>query len=280
MGLFGRGKPAKNNNHAPEKPAKPAGSRKPTGSAKPAGSRKPAKTEKMVLNHPQIGEVTVARNPRAKRITISVRPPSGIVRLTLPVRVSAQEGMRFLESKREWIAAAQERARTKALSQPIVPPYSTRSHTLEFRQDEIMNIRINIVPGLIKVTYPKALCHTDERVQAAVRKGIEEAWRIEAQELLPRRTAEIARELGFRYKSVRVRNTVSKWGSCSVRDDISLSLHLMRLPDELVDYIIIHELCHTVHKNHGPQFHALLDRHTDGRHAILRKQLRAYTTRW
>jgi len=79
---------------------------------------------------------------------------------------------------------------------------------------------------------------------------------------------------------VRIRNTVSKWGSCSTRNDISLSLHLMRLPDRLIDYIILHELCHTVHHNHGPQFHALLDRLTGGNHAELQREIRQYRTRW
>ena len=188
--------------------------------------------------------------------------------------------MRFLESKQDWIVAAIGRVRAKSAPVVIAPPYSTRFHSLELRQAEIANIRVRISDGLITVTYPHSLPHTDGAVQKAIKKGIEEAWRIEAKELLPRRMAEIARSHGFRYNGVTIRNTVSKWGSCSARDDISLSVHLMRLPDHLIDYIIIHELCHTVHKNHGPQFHALLNKHTAGQHPVLRKQLRAYNTRW
>ena len=188
--------------------------------------------------------------------------------------------MRFLDSKQEWVLAALERARRKSAPVIISPPYSTRFHSLELRGADIPNIRVRIAEGRITVTHPPTLLLTGEYVQKAIKKGIEEAWRIEAKGLLPHRTAEIARTLGFRYNSVTIRNTVSKWGSCSARNDISLSVHLMRLPDHLIDYIIVHELCHTIHKNHGPQFHALLDLHTAGRHPALRKQLRAYNTRW
>ena len=52
------------------------------------------------------------------------------------------------------------------------------------------------------------------------------------------------------------------------------------LPDRLIDYILIHELCHTLHRNHGPAFHALLDRMTEGKHRLLQKELRDYSTRW
>lgn len=236
-------------------------------------------TTKSIIEYPEIGEVTVARNPRARRISVSVRPP-GVVRLTLPAAVSMQDGLRFLGSKREWIAAARERIRLKTTPIVIATPYSTRMHTLELRAADISVLRVRIADGRITVSHPHSLSCSDESVQAAIKKGIEEAWRIEAKELLPGRVAAIARRLGLRYNSVSVRNTVSKWGSCSARNDLSLSIHLMRLPDVLIDYIIIHELCHTVHKNHGPQFHALLDTLTDGEHQALRRQLRAYHTRW
>lgn len=65
----------------------------------------------------------------------------------------------------------------------------------------------------------------------------------------------------------------SKWGSCTARGDINLSLYLMMLPDELIDFVLLHELCHTVHHNHSAQFHALLDRLCEGNEKALSKQL-------
>ena len=163
---------------------------------------------------------------------------------------------------------------------PIAPPFFTRHHTLQLYPDNNAKIRIRISQGVIAIHHPSSLPYDSKEVQEAIHKGIEEAWRIEAQNYLPDRTDHIAKQLGLQYGTVTIRNTRSRWGSCSVRNDISLSLHLMKLPDILIDYVIIHELCHTIHKNHGPQFHQLLDHLTGGKDRELRRQLKAYSTRW
>ena len=68
----------------------------------------------------------------------------------------------------------------------------------------------------------------------------------------------------------------SRWGSCSYQNNINLNLHLVRFPEYLSDFIICHELCHTVHKNHGPQFHALLNEIV-GNEKLLNKEVKNYT---
>ena len=87
-----------------------------------------------------------------------------------------------------------------------------------------------------------------------------EQLRREAMVVLPSRVAELAVRTGLQYRSVTIRATRSKWGSCNGRNDLSLSLYLMTLPEHLRDFVILHELCHTVHHDHSPRFHALLDR--------------------
>ncbi|MCD8073131.1 MAG: M48 family metallopeptidase, partial [Alistipes sp.] len=166
-------------------------------------------------------------------------------------------------------------------AETILPPYKTRSHELVTVADPGARCpSVRIAAGKVVVTYPAGMEPGGEAVQAAIKKGICEALRIEAKLLLPPRLRELALRTGLDFRKVAVRNTVSKWGSCSAQNDISLSLHLMRLPDHRIDYILIHELCHTVHKNHGPDFHRLLDRLTGGRHAALRREMRSYHTRW
>jgi predicted metal-dependent hydrolase len=231
------------------------------------------------VNHPVLGDITISKTKRARRITLSVRP-SGVVRLSIPPWVSTKEGMRFVDSKAQWVQAALTRYAEKNPAEVIEMPYSTRTHHLELFPGNADAISVRIKDGVIRVSYPLEEDYRDPEVQAAIKKGILEAWRAEAKSYLPERVAALASKHGFKAGKVSVRNTVSKWGSCSPRNDISLSLHLMRLPDHLIDYIILHELCHTVHKNHGPRFHALLDEHTGGRHKSLNKELRSYNTRW
>ena len=96
---------------------------------------------------------------------------------------------------------------------------------------------------------------------------------------LPPRVAAIAARTGLKYGRLSIRAARSKWGSCSGRNDISLSLFTMLLPEHLRDYVIIHELCHTVHHNHSPRFHALVDALTGGREHQLDRELKGYRIR-
>ena len=94
---------------------------------------------------------------------------------------------------------------------------------------------------------------------------------------LPGRMARLTEATGLRCEKLTIRASRTKWGSCSGRNHISLSLYLMTLPEVLRDFVILHELCHTVHHNHSPRFHALLNRLTGGREKELSRELRRYT---
>jgi hypothetical protein len=96
---------------------------------------------------------------------------------------------------------------------------------------------------------------------------------------LPERAARLSRQTGLRYEKLTVRAARTKWGSCSGKGSISLSLFLMTLPEHLRDFVIIHELCHTVHHDHSPRFHALVDRLTGGHEKALSRELRAFSIR-
>ena len=99
--------------------------------------------------------------------------------------------------------------------------------------------------------------------------------RKQAKAYLPGRLAELAAQHGFSYNQVRIKHNVSNWGSCSVKKNINLNLNLMRLPAELRDYVMLHELCHLKYMNHGKEFHALLESVCPN-HKALRRQLRDY----
>ena len=81
-----------------------------------------------------------------------------------------------------------------------------------------------------------------------------------ARKKLANRLQELASKNGFTYKKVTIRNQRTRWGSCSTKNNISLNIKLVRLPDELIDYVILHELVHTRIKNHGKAFWAELNR--------------------
>ncbi len=103
-----------------------------------------------------------------------------------------------------------------------------------------------------------------------------EALRQQAKAWLPPRADELAAQTGLGFRSITIRATRSKWGSCNAKGDISLSLYLMTLPVHLRDYVIIHELCHTVHHDHSKRFHDLVNSLVGGREKELQKELRQY----
>ncbi|MBP3482134.1 MAG: M48 family metallopeptidase [Alistipes sp.] len=184
---------------------------------------------KTIFEHPVLGEITLSKSLRARRISISVRP-SGAVRLSYPHLVATRQALAFLESKVEWIEDTRRRLADKYSERPTFTAEET------------------------------------------------EAMRAAAKRTLPQRVEFFARKFGFRYGRVTIRAARSKWGSCTSENNISLSLFLMALPEHLRDYVIIHELCHTVHHNHSPKFHALADRCMGGNEKELRRELRKFST--
>ena len=86
-----------------------------------------------------------------------------------------------------------------------------------------------------------------------------DAMRRQAQAQLPGRLAELAARYGFTYNRVAIKHNASNWGSCATKGNINLNLNIMRLPKVLQDYVLIHELCHLRHPDHGHGFHLLLE---------------------
>lgn len=181
-----------------------------------------------------VGEISLVRSRRARRITLTVRP-TGLVRLTVPCGVSRARALAFAETKVAWIASARQRVAARQAAVPPLPPEAERERIEELRR----------------------------------------AARVD----LPPRVERIARMFGFSYGRITIRASRTKWGSCSFRNDLSLSLYLMALPERLRDYVIVHELCHTVHHDHSPRFHALVDRCLGGQERAPDRELKSYVIR-
>lgn len=94
-------------------------------------------------------------------------------------------------------------------------------------------------------------------VELTVKELIE--LRREAAEYLPGRLAEFASRYSFKYSALRLKHNKTNWGSCSSKGNINLNISLMRVPPLLRDYVILHELCHLRHPDHGRGFHLLLE---------------------
>ena len=98
----------------------------------------------------------------------------------------------------------------------------------------------------------------------------------QARGVLIGRLEQMARIHHLPYGKVSIKNQKTKWGSCSSKNSINLNINLVRLPDQLRDYVILHELVHTRFKNHGKEFWAELNRVLSGGAKELARKLRKY----
>ncbi|MCK5170992.1 MAG: DUF45 domain-containing protein, partial [Bacteroidales bacterium] len=155
--------------------------------------------------------------------------------------------------------------------------FNTRYKKLLISKDQDDKVKTRITSDLIVIKYPKDTKVTNPKIQEIIKATIIKALRIEAKEYFPKRTLQIAEKHNLKFNKVFIKNAKTLWGSCSAVNNINLNLHLLRLPDHLIDYVIIHELCHTVEKNHGKRFWKLMDTIL-GDAKKLSKELRSYST--
>ena len=207
--------------------------------------------------------------------------PFGDIELVVPERGNEKEAISFLITKKEWIRKTLKKLSEKEKKLTLFDEntvFKTRIFDLKIAKHKRPDVRLQMKNSLLLISYPENISVTDTAVQEAIRFGIEEGLRREAKSFLPGRLAWLASRYGFKFNRVFIKNLRSRWGSCSGVSNINLNLHLMRLPDELIDYVLLHELCHTVEKNHSAAFWALLNEVTGNRAKELDKKMNRYQT--
>jgi predicted metal-dependent hydrolase len=234
-----------------------------------------------IIRHLHLGTVTLRKWRQSRNMKILVRAEGVLV--TLPLYTSFTEAEGFLDNHVDWALQAMKRLSDKQTkAQTLFTPdteFGTYSRKVQFIPADRHNVHVDIKRDTVEIYYPATRQIDDPLLQNTIRKAIEHAWRVEAREVLPVRLQQLAAQHGFHYKKLSIRSSRTCWGSCSPDNSINLSLHLMHLPDHLIDYIILHELCHTVHRNHGAAFWDLLDRVTQKKAREYAKQVRAHNTK-
>ena len=152
----------------------------------------------------------------------------------------------------------------EAEKQPGAQQKISISITEEIKEDIRISGRVWLSPdrpiSVKTIHYPD---NTPEEgtseLSALLGKALARILREEAKSLLPAKLSFLARRYGFEYKSVTVKHNSSNWGSCSGLGNINLNLNLVRLPEPVCDYVLLHELSHLRHPDHGKGFHSLLE---------------------
>jgi len=173
----------------------------------------------------------------------------GEVRVTVPRGLGQRRAEGFVLSRKGWILR-----KLAEISEQSGSAVTIREGDLLFVRGKPVRLELN---------------GNGETPEAAL-------WRLlrrQAQEYLPGRVETLAEAYGFSYTGLKIRKMTSRWGSCTSKNSINLNSWLVMLPDHLSDYVILHELVHTVHKNHSPRFWNKLDECTGGRSKEWRREL-------
>ena len=226
-----------------------------------------------IIDGKDLGSIIVRKNPKAKHY--SLRVVDGKIIATIPKNGTESGVMSFINSKREQL----RRMLTKNLKRPVIDEncqMKTFTFELHVFRTQRTNIYISLKKGILHIACPAETDFNNKQIQQTLWAIISKMMRVEAIHILPARLAMLASLHGFQYTGVAIRTTKSRWGSCSTKKRINLSSSLMLLPEHLIDYVILHELCHTVEMNHSERFWSLMNKVTNGCSQKLRKELKMF----
>ena len=220
-----------------------------------------------------LGVVFVRRNPRARKYLLRVE--SGHVYATIPPRGTEREMLSFIREQHSRLLCMLKSAPARPMLDESAE-FNTQTFSLRITRASLDNIYTALKDGILHISCPGQTDFSDKRVQEILWKILEDVMRYEAKRLLPARIKSLAEAHGFHYAKVKINNSRTHWGSCTAQKNINLSLSVMLLPVHLSDYILLHELCHTVEMNHSDRFWLLMDRVTAGKTTVYRSELKKY----
>ena len=192
-------------------------------------------------------EITLRRSARARRFSLRVSQLDGRVTLSMPLRAAESEALAFARDKVAWIrqmlAATPER---KAVAVGQVVPFEGRQLTVSAA--DVRAVRIEGEAILVPLTAKNSATRVMAFMKLAARQRLQVA------------SDHHAKILGLSYSSITLRDTRSRWGSCTSKGGLMYSWRLIMAPPGVLDYVAAHEVAHLAEMNHSPAFWAVVAR--------------------
>jgi predicted metal-dependent hydrolase len=206
------------------------------------------------------------RSARAKLARIIVSPDK--IEVVAPVRMPQQQITQFVHAKQAWIQSALAKVRLKAQQvAPLAPerygqgvfiPYQGRHYVLLIKPSALKRIKVEF-DSAFQVSIPTAL---DQAAHDAAIKAALSAWMKKTALLM---VSEMVQQHAQRFQlvphGIRIKTQRSRWGSCSSTNAININWLLMLAPPVILEYVVVHELCHIREKNHSAAFWQLVAEH-------------------
>ncbi len=211
--------------------------------------------------------VLVRRRTAARRITLRVSAATGEAVLTLPPRMAVSTAQRFASGHAAWIAARLARVPERVSFEPgALVPIRGEPHRLILRGPRGGSARFEMVDGERILSLACGPEHFARRIREFLTR--------EARDDIHEAVERYAPRLGKRPARITLRDTRSRWGSCTARGDLNFSWRLILAPPQVLDYLVAHEMAHLREMNHSARFWAVaheLCEHVDSAEAWLKR---------
>lgn len=208
---------------------------------------------------------SLRRSQRAKTTRIVVKTDK--IEVVAPPHVSERSIKAFVTAQQTWIEQALQRITERASSvNSLAPahyhdgaliPYQGRHLPLSLKTTKAKTLKVQLLPDSQFAIYlPASLDrnHSSEPIRLALQQWMKQQARRQVQQLIDKHAAQHA----LPPRSLRIKTQKSRWGSCGPKNDINLNWLLMLAPPIIMEYVVIHELCHIRHKNHSREFWGLV----------------------
>ena len=209
------------------------------------------------------GSIKIRRSAKAKHLRLAVKP--GLIELVLPRGVAEAQALAFLDKHRAWAEGKLLELNDRASQMPPKSQFASSS-TLPWRGKEIpliireapgARVRV-VVDDAVQIMLPVGLSETRDEV--ALR-----AFYLWVCRWLLTRVAVLAERHAPRHnlhpRDIRIKRMKTRWGSCGPRNDININWLLALAPESVLEYVVVHELCHIAERNHAPAFWSLVAQH-------------------
>lgn len=200
------------------------------------------------LEHP----IVLSRRKGARTVRLSIKS-DGTIRVTVPYGVPELLAKRFVSQKKDWI---EKHFKPAAVINSDM--HVGKNHRLIISQNDATRPSTRVSNTEIHVSLPRGMSVSGSEAQKAIRRACEKALSQEAERLLPQRLETLSKQHGINYASCTTKKLKSRWGACDNRSNLSFNIYLMQLDWSLIDYVICHELAHTIHHNHQEEFWRLV----------------------
>lgn len=200
-----------------------------------------------IINVPEIGPVVFQKRGNTGSIRLHIQ--GSRVKVTLPARVPYVVAEKFLKSRTAWVL---EHLQPTSVIEDGA--YIGKQHRVAVAYKPISRPSTKVAASSINISLPVGQDSGGVEAQRVLVKACDKALLQETTDLVIPRLKDLAYEHQFDINSATVKRLRSRWGSCDTHKNIVLNSYLAQLPWELIDYVLVHELAHTKHLNHGAEF--------------------------